>query len=138
MSNSNEKLVAGIVALLPIARDALSNGHLNRQFDAVFSNNKVRHTGTQMASQAEKYIRDTLNNNGFTRKLMAQMKPKPSPLPAIALALVGAGIFWAYLERRKTRIVDVTEPDPIQSLKGKKSKSSRSDVPNDGEVMAAV
>ena len=54
MSNANEKLVAGLVALLPIARDALSNGHLNRQFDAVLSNNKVRHAGSQMAGQADR------------------------------------------------------------------------------------
>lgn len=101
MSNSNEKLVAGLAALIPIARDAFRDGHLDRQFDAVLSNDKVRHAGSQMVGQAEKYLRDSFKGNKLARKLAARLAPKPSPLPMIALAALGAGLVWAYLDRRK-------------------------------------
>lgn len=103
MSNSNEKLVTAIAALVPIARDAFKNGHLTRQFDAVLQNSKVRHAGSDMAAQAEKYVRDSLKSNKFARQIASRMAPRPSPLPAIAITLMGAGLVWAYLERRKVR-----------------------------------
>lgn len=136
MSNSNEKLVAGIAALIPIARDAFKGDHINRQFDAIISNNKVRDAGSHMASQAEKYVYDMMNSNRFTRQIAAQMMPRRSPAPTIALGLavvLGAGFAWAYLARRAARKQTVDAP-----LKnGKAAPAKASGVALDGKAMPA-
>jgi hypothetical protein len=136
MANSNEKLVAGIAALLPIAQDAFRGDHMNRQFDAILSNNKVRHAGSQMASQAEKYIHDMVNSNRFTRQIAAQLAPRRSPAPAIALGLaaaVGAGFVWAYLARRQARKEGVAMP-----LKNGKADGKSSSVTLDGKASPSL
>jgi hypothetical protein len=102
MANSNEKLIAGLVALLPVAREALKDSHFDRQLDAFASNDKIRLAGSDMINKAKKYIRRGVGNNKFARQIAAQWAPQPSPLPAIALAVVGAGLIWAYMARRKT------------------------------------
>jgi hypothetical protein len=102
MANSNEKLIAGLVGLLPLARDAFKDGHFDRQFNAFVSNDKVRHAGSQMIGKAEKYIRKGVSQNKLARQIAAQWAPQPSPLPTIALAVVGAGLVWAYLARKRT------------------------------------
>jgi hypothetical protein len=109
MSNSNEKLVAGIVALLPLARNALSSSHLDRQFSNALSNTKIQQTGSKIAHNAEKYVRKALKSNQYTRGMLAQTASKWSPLPVIALAVVGAGLIWAYRERRKANKASDTE-----------------------------
>jgi CHASE3 domain sensor protein len=135
MSNSNEKLVAGIAALIPIARDAFAGDHMNRQFDAIISNNKVRDAGSHMASQAEKYMHDMINSNRFTRQIAAQMMPRRSPAPTIAMGLavvVGAGFVWAYLARRNAR----KQPDDMP-LKNGKAPTKASAATLDGKAMPA-
>ena len=105
MSNSNEKLVAGIVALIPVAIDAFKDDHLDRQVDAIMTNTKVRDIGSRMAGQTEKYLHNMIKSNKFTRQVAAQFKPRQSPAPAIlaGLALVVAGgLVFAYFDRRKT------------------------------------
>jgi hypothetical protein len=136
MANSNEKLVAGIAALLPIAQDAFKGDHWNRQFDAIISNNKVRDAGSHMASQAEKYIHDMVNSNKFTRQIAAQLAPRRSPAPAIALgvaAVVGAGFVWAYLARRKARKEAGEMP-----LKNGNADHQSSGVTLDGKAMPSA
>ena len=136
MSNSNEKLVAGIAALIPIARDAFKGDHMDRQLDAILSNNKVRHAGSQMSHQAEKYMRDLMNSNQFTRQLAAKLMPRRSPVPTIALGLavaVGAGFVWAYLARRKTNKADIDTP-----LTNGKADTHSSGVTLDGKAMPST
>jgi hypothetical protein len=136
MSNSNEKLVAGIAALIPIARDAFKGDHMNRQFDAIISNNKVRDAGSHMVSQAEKYMHDMVNSNKFTRQIAARMMPRRSPVPAIALGVVvvmGAGFVWAYLARRAAR----KQPEDMPLKNGKTAPAKASGVTLDGKAMPA-
>lgn len=136
MSNSNEKLVAGIAALIPIARDAFKGDHMNRQFDAIISNTKVRDAGSHMASQAEKYMRDMINSNRFTRQIAAQMMPRRSPVPTIALGVavvVGAGFVWAYMARRAAR----KQPQDMPLKNGKAAPAKASGVTLDGKAMPA-
>lgn len=138
MANSNEKLVAGIAALIPIARDAFKGDHMNRQMDAILSNNKVRHAGSQMSHNAEKYVRDLMDSNQFTRQIAAKMMPRRSPIPSIALGValaVGAGFVWAYLARRKTTkpVVDVETP-----LKNGKADHKSAGVTLDGKAMPST
>lgn len=83
MPNSNEKLVAGIVALIPVAIDAFKDDHLDRQVDAIMTNTKVRDIGSRMAGQTEKYLHNMIKSNNFTRQVAAQFKPRQSPAPAI-------------------------------------------------------
>jgi CHASE3 domain sensor protein len=135
MSNSNEKLVAGIAALIPIARDAFKGDHMNRQLDAIISNNKVRDAGSHMASQAEKYMHDMINSNRFTRQIAAQMMPRRSPAPAIALGVavvVGAGFVWAYLARRNARKQPADLP-----LKNGRAETKTSSDGFEGKAMPA-
>ncbi len=136
MSNSNEKLVAGIAALIPIARDAFKGDHMNRQFDAIISNNKVRDAGSHMANQAEKYMHDMINSNRFTRQIAAQMMPRRSPAPTIALGLavvVGAGFVWAYLARRAA----FKQPEDMPLKNGKAASVTSSGATLDGKAMPA-
>ncbi len=105
MSNSNEKLVAGIAALIPITVDAFKGDHMDRQVDAILTNTKVRDIGSRLASQTEKYIQDMVKSNKFTRQVAAQFRPRQSAAPAIVAGLVvvvAAGFVFAYFERRKT------------------------------------
>lgn len=104
MSNSNERLVAGIAALIPIAVDAFKGDHMDRQVDAILTNTKVRDIGSRLASQTEKYIQDMVKSNKFTRQVAAQFRPRQSAAPAIVAGLVvvvAAGFVFAYFERRK-------------------------------------
>ena len=104
MPNSNEKLVAGIAALIPVAIDAFKDDHVDRQVDAILTNPKVRDTGSRIAKQAESYFRDLLKSNKFTRQVAAQFRPRPSVAPAIVTGLavvVVAGLVFAYFDRRK-------------------------------------
>ena len=138
MSNSNEKLVAGIAALIPIARDAFKGDHMNRQFDAIISNNKVRHAGSHIASQAEKYMHDMMNSNKFTRQIAAQIMPRRSPVPNIALGVaiaVGVGFVWTYMARRAAR----KQPEADLPMKnGKAAAEKATGVTLDGKAMPAT
>ena len=133
MANSNEKLVSGLVALFPIARDAFKNGHMNRQVGAIMSNGKVRQAGSQMTSQAEKYLRHSMSNTKLGRQLASRFAPKPSPLPAIAIALVGAGFVWTYLSKRQELRRNKELPLP-----NGKTDIAKSGVTVDGNVMPNI
>jgi hypothetical protein len=115
MPNSNEKLVAGIAALIPIAVDAFKDDHLDRQVDAIMTNTKVRDIGARMANQSEKYLHKFMKGNKVTRHIAAQFKPRQSPAPAIIAGLVvvvAAGFVLAYFDRRKKSKPDAKADAP--------------------------
>jgi len=135
MPNSNEKLVAGIAALIPIAVDAFKGDHMDRQVDAILTNNKVRDIGARMASQTEKYLHDMLSSNKFTRQLAAQFRPRQSPAPAILLSIavvVTTGFVFAYLERRKA-----SKPPQEKPARHEKPSDKATGAEGDGFGIAA-
>jgi hypothetical protein len=135
MPNSNEKLVAGIAALIPIAVDAFKGDHMDRQVDAILTNNSVRDIGARLARQTEKYLHDMLNSNKFTRQLAAQFRPRQSPAPAIltGIALVVAtGLVFAYFERRKALKQPQEKP-----ARNQKPRDNATDAEADGFGIAA-
>ncbi|OYU76291.1 MAG: hypothetical protein CFE32_10830 [Alphaproteobacteria bacterium PA3] len=135
MPNSNEKLVAGIAALIPIAVDAFKGDHMDRQVDAILTNNKVRDIGARLASQTEKYLHDMLNSNKFTRQIATQFRPRQSPAPAILAGIavvVATGFVFAYFERRKA------PKQPQEKAKqNEKSSAKATDDAGDGFGIAA-
>lgn len=103
MPNANEKLITALVGLVPVIRTAFRDGDLSHQFDAVMSNGKVRHAGSKMAGQVERYVQHSLSGNKFARQMSKKFAPRQSNLPVIALTAVGIGIILTLLASGKAK-----------------------------------
>jgi hypothetical protein len=103
MQRSQEKLVAGIAALIPVAREAFSRQEIKRQFDDVMTSHEVRDARRNASHYAQRFVKNNLGNHKLARKFASRLAPRTSRLPAVAIAAVGVGLAWAYLARRKAR-----------------------------------
>lgn len=119
MQSSQEKLVAGLAALLPVAREAFSRPELSRQINTLLSGPKMRSARQDVATYTHRFVKNNLGNNKLARQLAWRLAPRPSRLPAIGLALVGAGLVWGYLARKKARAAqsNASQADDVPQIK---------------------